>query len=72
MKYVIIYKNDRTVQGHCVFCLVSGVNMLLQGKVQRVTHTYPMQVSIVVLYHSGGLMSLGANFIHVGFVGVLV
>ena len=46
--------------------------MLLQGKVQRVTHIYPMQVSTVVLYHSGGLMSLGANFIHVGFVGVLV
>ena len=66
MRYVIIYKNDITVQGHRVYCLVSGVNVFLQGKVQRITLTYSMQVSTNVLYHSEGLMSLGANFIHVG------
>ena len=38
MRYVIIYKNHRTVQGHRVYCLVNGVNVLLQEKIQRVTH----------------------------------
>ena len=33
VRYVIIYTNDRTVQGHCVYYLVSGVNMNLQGEV---------------------------------------
>ena len=37
---------------HRVYCLVNTVNILLQGKVQMVTPTYPMQVSTVVLYHS--------------------
>ena len=66
MRYVIIYTNDKTVQGHRVYCLVSGVKVLLQGKVQRVTPAYRMQVSTAVLYHSGGLVCLGVNFIHVG------
>ena len=29
MRYVIIYINDITVQEHCVYCLDSGVNILL-------------------------------------------
>ena len=37
VRYVIIYTNDRTVQGHLVFSLVNRVNILLQGKVQRAT-----------------------------------
>ena len=40
------------VQGHHVSCLVSRVNILLQGKVQKVAPIPPMQVSTVVLYHS--------------------
>ena len=39
VRYVIIYTNDKTVQGHCIYCFVSIVNILLQGKVQRVTPT---------------------------------
>ena len=66
MRYAIIYTNDRTDQGHRVYCIVNRVKVLLQGKVQRVTHTYLMQVSTVVLYHSGGLLCLGVNFINVG------
>ena len=54
------------VQGHHVYYLVGGVNVLPQGKVERVTPTYPMQVSTDILYHSGGLVCLGVNFIHVG------
>ncbi|RVW26496.1 Retrovirus-related Pol polyprotein from transposon TNT 1-94 [Vitis vinifera] len=34
-----------TVQGHRVYCLASIVNIFLQGKVQRVTPTSPMQNS---------------------------
>ena len=56
--YVIIYTNDRTVHGHHVYCLVSRVNILLQGNVQRVTHTSSMQVLTVVLYHLRGIVSL--------------
>ena len=33
VRYVIIYTNDRTIQGNRVYCLVSRVNILLQGKV---------------------------------------
>ena len=50
--YVILYTNDRTFQGHRVYRLVSRVSILLQGKVQRLTPTFPMQVSSVVLYHT--------------------
>ena len=49
--YVIVYTNDKTVQGHCVYCLVSKVNIVSQGRVQRVKLTYPMQVSTVESYH---------------------
>ena len=65
---VIIYKNDKTVQGHRVYCLFSRVNIYLQGKVQRVTRTSSMQVSTVVLCHLRGIVGLifGVNFIHVG------
>ena len=66
MRYVIIYINDIMIQGHCIYCLVSIVNALLQWKVQRVTPTYLMQVSTVVLYYSRGLISLGVNFIDIG------
>ena len=51
MRYVIIYKNGRIVHGHCVYCLVSKVNIFSQGKVQRVIPTFSMQVSIVEFYH---------------------
>ena len=47
MRYVIIYINSITVQGHHVYCLVSRVNIILQGKVQRVAPTSPIQVSTV-------------------------
>ena len=47
VRYVIVYTNGRIVQGHRVYCLVSRVNIYLQGKVQRVTPTPPMQVSSV-------------------------
>lgn len=56
----------KTVQGHCVYCLVSGVNILLQGRVQRMTPTYPMKVSTIMFYHSEGHVSLNVNFIPVG------
>ena len=51
MKYVIIYTNDRIGQRHRVYYLVSKVNILLQGKVQSVTPTSSMKVSIIALYH---------------------
>ena len=41
VRYVVVYINNRTV---------SKVNVSLQGKVQRVTPTYPMQVSTVEHY----------------------
>ena len=66
MRYAIIYTNDRTVQGHRVYYLINGVNILVQVKVQMVTPTYYMQVSTAILYHSRGLVCLGANFIHMG------
>ena len=71
MRYVLIYTNDKTIQGYRVYCLINKVNILLQEKVQRVTHTYPMQVSTVILYKSGGLICLGYNFIHVGNCWIL-
>ena len=49
--YVIIYTNGKIVQGHRVYCLVSRVNIFLQGKVKRLTPTSSMQVLTVVLYH---------------------
>ena len=47
VRYVIVCTNDRIVQGHRVYCLASRVNIFLQGKLQRVTPTSPMQVSSV-------------------------
>ena len=47
VRYAIVYTNGRIVQGHRVYCLASRVNIFLQGKVQRVTPTSPMQVSSV-------------------------
>ena len=41
------------------------VNIFLQGKIQRVTPTFPMQVSTVELIIKS-VMSLVVNFIHVG------
>ena len=57
--------------GSKTLCLlfVSRVNIRLQWKVQKVTPTFPIQVSTVVLYHSQGTigyLSLGVNFINVG------
>ena len=51
MKYFVVYINGGTVQGHHVYCLVSRVNTFLQGHVQRVTPTSPMQVSTIEFYH---------------------
>ena len=45
MEYVIVYTNDRMVQGHHVYYLVGRVNIFLQGNVQRITPTSHMQVS---------------------------
>ena len=61
MRYVIIYTNDRIVQGYRVYYLVSKVNVFSQGKVQRVTPTYPMQVLTVEFYHHVGRV-LGRQF----------
>ena len=65
MRYVIVYTNGRTVQGHRVYYLANRVNIFLQGNAQRVTPTSPMQVSSV-----GSIIkfvsSLVINFIHVG------
>ena len=58
MWYVIIYTNGITVLGYCVYRLVSRVNILLQGNVQRVTPTSPM-------YGESLILSLCVNFIHV-------
>ena len=65
MEYVILYTNGITVQGHRVYCLVSRVNIFLQGKVQRVTPISPMQVSTVG-FITKSVSSLVINFIHVG------
>ena len=51
VRFVISYTKRRIVQGHRVHYLVSIVNILSQGKVQRVKPTYPMQVSTVEVYH---------------------
>ena len=58
MRYVIIYTNDKIVQGHHVYYLVSGVNILLQERIQKVTFTSPLQISTVVLYHLCGIVGV--------------
>ena len=58
MTYVILYTNDITVQGVRIYYLVSRVNILLQGKVQRLTPPSPMQVLTVVLYHTVRVIGL--------------
>ena len=64
MEYVIVYTNDRMVQGHHVYCLVSRVNIFLQGNVQRITPTSPR---FLLMNLSPSLLgSLVMNFIHVG------
>ena len=64
VRYVIVYTNGRIVQGHCVYCLTSRVNIFSQGKVQRVTPS-PMQVSTVASI-TKSVSPLVINFIHVG------
>ena len=61
VRYVIVYTNGRTVQGHRIHYLVSKVNVFSQGKVQRVAPTYPVQVSTVEFYHHVGRV-LGRQF----------
>ena len=65
VEYVIVYTNRRTIQGRHVYCLVSKVNIFLQGKVQMVTPTSPMQVSTdeSITKYQGSLVM---NVIHVG------
>ena len=65
MRYVIVYKNGRIVQGHLVYCLASRVSIFSQGKVQRVTPTSPMQVSTVASI-TMSVSPLVINFVHVG------
>ena len=65
VRYVIVYTNGIIVQGHCVYCLVSRVNIFSQGKVQRVTPTSPMQVSTVASI-TKSVSLLVINFIYVG------
>ncbi len=47
MRYIIVYTNDKIVQGHRVYWSASKVNILSQWKVQGLMPTYPMQLSIV-------------------------
>ena len=49
--YIIVYTNDKTVQGHRVYWSTSKVNIFLQWKVQRLMPTYPMQILTAELYH---------------------
>ena len=65
MRYVIVYTNGKTIQGHHVCYLSSRVNIFLQGKVQMVAHISPMQVSTVGSI-TKSVSSLVINFIHVG------
>ena len=65
VRYVIVYTNDRIVQGHRVYCLASRVNIFSQGKVQRVTPTSPMQVSTVASI-TMSVSPFVINFVHVG------
>ena len=65
IRYVNVYTNGRTVQRHRVYCLVSRVNIFLQGNVQRVTPTSHMQI-LTVGSITMFMMSLVINFIHVG------
>ena len=64
VEYVIIYTNGRTIQGHRIYCLVSRVNIFVQGNVQRVAPTSSMQVSTDESMQS--LESLVVNAIHMG------
>ena len=68
MEYVIVYTNGRRIQRYHVYCLASRVNIFLQGKVQRVTPTSPMQVSTVGSI-TKFVSPLVINFILVGIVG---
>ena len=65
MRYVSIYTNSRTVQGHHIYFLVSRVNIFSQGNVQRVTPTFLVKVPTVG-YITKSVMSLLVNVIHVG------
>ena len=51
VRYIIVYTNGRTVQGHRVYWSASKVNIFSQGKVQGLTPTYPMQILTTELYH---------------------
>ena len=64
VRYFIVYSKGRTIQGHRVYCLASRVNIFLQGNVQRVIPTSPMQVSTVGSI-TKSISSLVINFIHV-------
>ena len=65
------------VQGHCVYCLISRVNILLQGTVQRVTS--PLLCRFQLLYsiaHEGSLVlclwvSISFMWGIVGFLSIL-
>ena len=67
MRYVINYTNDKTVQEHLVYYLVSRVNILLQGKIQRITPTSPVQFQLLysIMSEESFVLTLGVNFIHV-------
>ena len=49
VRYIVVYTNDRTVQGHRV--LASKVNIFSQGKVQGLMSIYPMQILIAEVCH---------------------
>ena len=65
MRCVIVYTNYKTVEGHHVYCLVSRVNIFLQGKVQRITPTSFMYVSTIGSI-TKSIMFLLIDVIHVG------
>ena len=69
VRYVIVYINGRAVQGYHIYWSASKVSIPLQGKVQRVTPTYPMQVSTVWTYQTSSLMSPRSISFMWGIVG---
>ena len=71
MRYVIIYTNDRTVQGHRVYCLVTRVNILLQGKV-HLPLLCRFQLLNSITSEESFVLSLGVHFIHVGNCWIII
>ena len=64
MEYVIVYTNDRMVQGHHVYCLVSRVNIFYKGRFKG--KHLPLLCRFIMMNLSPSLLgSLVMNVIHV-------